>query len=284
MSTPAFPAPSLSLTPPSSYPLAPFPFFRPLRVSSPQHDWFQGTIALTPGVPRLLTLEVSYLLPVPAWFLHPAALDDTTGRLVLDLSCGFGSYVTDPRFADANSSHSSGSSGGSTGASGLGGSCSGGGLERLELCGQLAWRPSRVASFFNRLLPCKGQGSSKAAGGRPTSPRYGGTSPRFGNGPRLEAAASESVNSAGAGGGGSGSGGVSVRGCVGVGYSRQGGAGGGAVASPPPPSSTTHLLGVSKVAVWQVPADTEWRFAEGFLFTAEDHKAEQLLAQYNLLQ
>jgi hypothetical protein len=232
-------------------------------VSSPQHDWCQGTLVLTPGVPRLLTLEVSYLLPVPAWFLHPAALDDVTGRLALDLSCGFGSYVTDPRFSDG-------------GGGGAAAAPAGAGVERLELCGQLAWRPSRVASFFNRLLSSKGPASCKGGGARQLSPRPG-------------------AGGAYGGGGGGGGVGVGVPGCVGVSYSRGGGGGGGGggdrdrggapggAAAAPPPASSTHLLGVSKVAAWQVPSDNEWRFAEGFLFSAEDHKAEQLLGRYRLL-
>jgi hypothetical protein len=230
-------------------------------VSSPQHDWCQGSLVLTPGVPRLVTLEVSYLLPVPAWFVHPATLDDASGRLMLDLSCGFGSYVTDPRY----------SSEGGAAAAAAAASAGAAGLQRLELCGRLAWRPSRVASFFNRLLT-KGQGSScKGGSGR------SGPSPRHG----------------GAGSGGPQSPGVSVPGCVSVGYGRgsgnapQGSAASGAAGAPapppPPPASSTHVLGVSKVAAWQVPADMEWRFAEGFLFSAEDHKAEQLLAHYDLL-
>jgi hypothetical protein len=238
-------------------------------VSSPQHDWCQGSLVLTPGVPRLVTLEVSYLLPVPAWFVHPAALDEASGRLMLDLSCGFGSYVTDPRYSS--------DAGGAAAAAAPAAAAAAGGLQRLELCGRLAWRPSRVASFFNRLLT-KGQGSScKGGGGRSgPSPRHGGSG--------AAAAASPGAPS---------SPGVSVPGCVSVGYGRGGGgapAGAAAVGPaaapppPPPPASSTHVLGVSKVAAWQVPADMEWRFAEGFLFSAEDHKAEQLLKQYGLME
>jgi hypothetical protein len=223
-------------------------------VSSPQHDWCQGSLVLTPGVPRLLTLEVSYLLPVPAWFVHPATIDDATGRLMLDLSCGFGSYVTDPRYSTDG--------GAAAAASAAAGAA--GGLQRLELCGSLAWRPSRVASFFNRLLTCKSPASCKGApSGR------GQPGARFGGGYAI--------------GGYAGSG-VGVPGCVGVGGLRSGGAAPAAPAPPPPPpASSTHLLMVSKVAAWQVPADTEWRFAEGFMFSAEDHKAEQLLGRYRLL-
>ncbi|GBG00106.1 hypothetical protein Rsub_12847 [Raphidocelis subcapitata] len=232
------------------------------RVSSPQHDWCQGSLVLTPGVPRLLTLEVSYLLPVPAWFVHPAAIDEATGRLALDLSRGFGSYVTDPRYAaDGGAGAAAGAGAGGTAAvGGAAGAGAGGGLQRLELCGRLAWRPSRVASFFNRFL-AKGPGAScKGGGARAPSPRHG------------------------AGGGASG---VSVPGCVAVGYGRGGGAAAAAAATPPPPPpppASLHLLGVSKVAAWQVPADTEWRFAEGYLFSAEDHKAEHLLSKYGLLR
>lgn len=43
-------------------------------------------------------------------------------------------------------------------------------------------------------------------------------------------------------------------------------------------------VSLSKVAAWQVPSDTDRRFAEGFLFWAVQHKLEQLLTQYGVLQ
>lgn len=172
-----------------------------LRVTAPQRDWCQGTIQLQPGKPQYLALEVSYILPVPAWFLHPCTCSDKDGRLALDLSTGFGSYVIDPRFLEIGQN--------------VVGPVVYGGLERLELGGQLCWRPSRMAALLTRLLPGKSRGSR--------SSRQRAQRPSF-------------------------------------------------------------KLTVSKASVWQVPFDNEQRFAEGFLFTAEQHKLEQLLVHYGILQ
>lgn len=43
-------------------------------MTSPQHEWYQGSIKLEPGQPKLLALEISYLFPVAAWYLHPCTL------------------------------------------------------------------------------------------------------------------------------------------------------------------------------------------------------------------
>jgi hypothetical protein len=57
-------------------------------------------------------------------------------RLCLDLSQGFGSYVTDPRYMDDSARSQKPR-----------------GIERLELAGRVCWRPSKVQSWLGRLLP-----------------------------------------------------------------------------------------------------------------------------------
>jgi len=63
------------------------------RVTSPQRDWCQGSIQLVPGQPRLLALEISYLFPVPAWFMHPCTLaaPRTSNSAAGGFTCGNGS-------------------------------------------------------------------------------------------------------------------------------------------------------------------------------------------------
>jgi hypothetical protein len=300
-------------------------------VTSPQRDWGQGSIKLQPGQPKLLALEVSYLFPVAAWFLHPCTLaapkliaassnsslvssgssscasslsftaqdsnwdtysltaSSSSGgggsgstsmahsmalcsamsslspagsmqqpstssspgargaagsigrpRLCLDLSHGFGSYVTDPRYIDAEES------------------CRGQkarGIERLELSGRVCWRPSKVQSWLGRLLPgIRAHGSSSAHAGSTCSH-------------------ASSVSVSGASSGIGGSAGSSSSGCV--------------VGSPGVPrkdsSRPSFAVTVSKAAVWQVPEDPEYRFSEGFAFWVVQHKAEQLLEHYGIL-
>lgn len=300
------------------------------RVTSPQRDWGQGSIKLQPGQPKLLALEVSYLFPVAAWFLHPCTLaapkllaassnsslissgssscasslsftaqdsnwdshsltassssggsgsgsgsasmahsvalcsamsslspagsmqpstSSSTGargavgsvgrpRLCLDLSHGFGSYVTDPRYLDTDES--------SRGQKARG-------IERLELSGRVCWRPSKVQSWLGRLLP----------------------------GIRAHAGSSAHTGSAG-----SHASGMSVLGACG--NSGSAGSGGGCVVGSPggarkDSSRPSFAVTVSKAAVWQVPEDPEYRFSEGFAFWVVQHKAEQLLEHYGIL-
>lgn len=292
------------------------------RVTSPQRDWGHGSIKLQPGQHKLLALEVSYLFPVAAWFLHPCTLAapkliaassnsslassgssscasslscnaqdsnwdtysltassssgggsggvsiahsaalcsavsslssagsmqasaaTTSGRssssigrprLCLDLSLGFGSYVTDPRYMDDSARNQKPR-----------------GIERLELAGRVCWRPSKVQSWLGRLLP---------------GIRAHGCSNHTGNSSTGNHANSISVSCAGGGSSSHGSG------CV------VGSPGGLRKDSSRPSFAVT----ASKAAVWQVPEDPEYRFMEGFAFWVVQHKAEQLLEHYGIL-
>ena len=277
-------------------------------MSSPQQDWRQGAVALAPGAPALLALEVSYLLPVPAWFVHPvvaapAAPQPAAGgsgegggggggrRLALDLSRGFGSFVTDPRYHHHHHHDHHAAASASAGAAAA--TPAGASLERLELCGRLAWRPSRVAALITRLRGAKGGAAAPPAAS-------------------AAAAAAPAATGGGGGGGGSGSGGGGGSGgaavsCVGYGRAAAGAAAAAAAAAaavsmprralaqqqqqalqPPAPqapaSGATHVIGVARAAAWRAPADAARRFEPGlFMFTAEDHAAARLLERYGLL-
>jgi len=283
------------------------------RVTSPQGDWSQGAIKLEAGQPKLLALEVSYLFPVAAWFLHPctlaapkllsssntsslnssgsssssassmsgltqdanwdtysiaasssassgmsiahsaalcsavsslsftstkcssgssgAAAGTTVGRprLCLDLSHGFGSYVSDPRYLDESARYQRPR-----------------GLERLELADRVCWRPSKVQSWLGRLLPgIRAHGCSSSGG----------------------SSSSSSSTVAGSG--------SSISSCV-VGSPGSSALKAGSV-------RPSFAVTVGKAAVWQVPEDPEYRFMEGFEFWAVQHKAEQLLEHYGIL-
>jgi hypothetical protein len=295
------------------------------RVTSPQRDWGHGSIKLQPGQPKLLALEISYLFPVAAWFLHPCTLaapkliaassnssltssassscasslscnvqdsswdtysltaSSSSGggscgvsiahsaalcsavsslssagsmqastatfsgrsfssnvgrpRLCLDLSQGFGSYVTDPRYMDDSARSQKPR-----------------GIERLELAGRVCWRPSKVQSWLGRLLPgIRAHGCSNHTGNSNTSSSNAGS--------------------------------ISVS-CTGGGSSNSQGAG-FVVGSPgglrKDSSRPSFAVTVGKAAVWQVPEDPEYRFMEGFAFWAVQHKAEQLLEHYGIL-
>lgn len=290
------------------------------RVTSPQRDWGQGSIKLLPGQPKLLALEVSYLFPVAAWFLHPCTLaapkliaasshssltssgssscasslsctaqdsnwdacsltasssgsgssggmsrahsaalcsavsslssagcmPASTGgssgrnssssigrpRLCLDLSHGFGSYVSDPRYIEESARNQKPR-----------------GIERLELSGRVCWRPSKVQSWLGRLLPgIRAHGCSSGTGSH---------------------ASIMSLPGGGSGGSGTSSGSSCVVGSP-----------SGARKDSSRPS---FAVTVSKAAVWQVPEDPEYRFSEGFAFWVVQHKAEQLLEHYGIL-
>uniref|UniRef100_A0A383VKV1 F-box domain-containing protein n=1 Tax=Tetradesmus obliquus TaxID=3088 RepID=A0A383VKV1_TETOB len=317
------------------------------RVTSPQRDWCQGCIQLQPGQPRLLALEVSYIFPVPAWFLHPCtlaaprpssssgsscgtsscassvsgmALDQTWDsyssstagssassmsisqsamlcsaapfgrgdnsslassslsssgslgactamisssvastcsgssngpcgrpRLSLDLSIGFGSYVIDPRYIDEGSPNLVHR-----------------GLERIELSARACWRPSKVQSWLGRLLPgIRGHsnGSSNScgagsAGSGSSSGNVGITLPSSGSSSSPGASSLAAATAA---------------------------AGCSPVSGHKPGSKPSFSVTLSKAAAWQVPQDTDRRFAEGFMFWAAQHKLEQLLEQYGVL-
>ncbi len=121
------------------------------RLGSPQQDWCQNAIQLQPGRPLTLALEVSYIFPVPAWFIHPCSSRTADKPLALDLSTGFGSFVIDPRYLDSHHSP-------------VPPLCSG--LERLELGDRLCWRQSRMAALLTRFLPGRGRGGCGRRGGR----------------------------------------------------------------------------------------------------------------------
>lgn len=106
---------------PTTYPLLIY-----YRVTSPQKDWGQGSIKLQAGQPKLLALEVSYLFPVAAWFLHPCTLAapkplGTTSSSSMNSSSGSSSCASslstapDPSWDSYSSTASSSASGGSTG-------------------------------------------------------------------------------------------------------------------------------------------------------------------------
>lgn len=158
---------------------------------------------------------------------------DGRPRLSLDLSCGFGTYVSDPRYIDAAHQHLHR------------------GLDRMELSSKVCWKPNKVQSWLGRLLPgIRGHSSSSSVTGA------GGSSPRT----------SQTGSSSG-----TGVGSIAVAApCSPGSGSRQG-------------SKPSFAVSLSKVAAWQVPSDTDRRFAEGFLFWAVQHKLEQLLVHYGVL-
>ncbi|KAF8069448.1 hypothetical protein HT031_001564 [Scenedesmus sp. PABB004] len=117
------------------------------------------------------------------------------------------------------------------------------GLERLELTSRATWRASKVQSWLGRLLPGIRGHASSHAGGGPPP----GGAPGGGGAPP-----------AGAAPGGCGHGGK-------------------------PGARPSFAVTLSKAAAWQVPSDTDRRFAEGFMFWAVHHKLEQLLRQHGLL-
>jgi hypothetical protein len=337
------------------------------RVGSPQRDWCQGSITLAVGQPKLLALEVSYIFPVPAWYLHPCTLAAPKGLRHSRSCCTSSSACT---MADANwdanslgdSSSSSSSSGGgggsadstdsmsrahsaalssalsslsftgatrgvdrsshrslastssgSSGGGGAGSCCAGGrprlcldlshglgsyvidprcmdeamrasrprGLERLELAGRACWRPNKVQTWLGRLLPgIRGSSHHHAVSyGHSGSHGHGSSSCSHG----AAAGASGRVSYAaiiGGSGGSSGGFGTAAAGHVGGSGSAVAGDSGGGKGGAWPSFAVT----VSKAAVWQVPEDPEYRFCEGFMFWAVQHKAEQLLGHYGILQ
>jgi hypothetical protein len=133
------------------------------------------------------------------------------------------------------------------------------GLERIELFARVCWRPSKVQSWLGRLLPgIRGHanGSSCSAGsGGSSSGNVGITLPSSSS--SNQAAGSLAAASAAAA-------------CSPGGGHKQG-------------SKPSFAVTLSKAAAWQVPSDTDRRFAEGFMFWAVQHKLEQLLEQYGVL-
>lgn len=152
---------------------------------------------------------------------------DGRPRLSLDLSCGFGTYVSDPRYIDA-AQHKQPR-----------------GLERMELSSRVCWKPSKVQSWLGRLLPgIRGHSSSSTGNSSPRASHHAGSSTGAGSSAAIAACPLSSRSGA-------------------------------------KPSFAVNL---SKVAAWQVPSDTDRRFAEGFLFWAVQHKLEQQLKHYGILQ
>jgi hypothetical protein len=261
------------------------------RVTSYQQDWCQGSIQITPGKPQLLALEISYIFPIPAWFLHPCQKDDG-GALSLDLRTGFGSYVPDPRYLEPN---------------GHGGGNTHRGLDCCVLGGTIGKRPSKMAALLTRLLPGKGRGAARSRGGfatpeeRPwyhqtcSSSRTTSTSTSrrlsysrdAGSGSNRGYSSHSSSNrghgSSGAQYGSNGLGGSSSSSssqrcrvtCTGV--------------STSPNSSGSATYGkaggliIRDASAWLVPEDHEQRFKEGFLFCLEMEKLQHLLEHYNVL-
>lgn len=122
------------------------------------------------------------------------------------------------------------------------------GLERMELAARVCWRPSKVQSWLGRLLPgIRSHACSNSGNITSSSSNTGGNSPRAAG----VAGSAAAVCSASSGG-------------------KQG-------------AKPSFAVTLSKAAAWQVPADTDRRFAEGFMFWAVQHKLELLLEQYGVL-
>lgn len=285
-------------------------------MTSPQHEWYQGCIKLEPGQPKLLALEISYLFPVAAWYLHPCTLAapklpaaGSSSSLASSSSCGSSSGCTAQdsnwdTYSFAASSSSSGMSIAHSAAlcsavSSLSGtsikdstttssSSSGGSIGRPRLCldlsqgvGSYVSDPRYIDEATRNKKP-RGVERLELAGRVCWKPK-----PMLSWLNRLLPAGIRSHGcSAGSGSTGShtsSGGGAGMGGSVGSAGSAGAGASSPSGVKKESSSRPACAVTVSKAAVWQVPEDPEFRFDQGFAFWVVQHKAEQLLQHYGVL-